>query len=230
MDTFGANNEIHYTLVSDEVAKKHEGLDVQAKLVLQIIEKAGSKGIWKRDIKFQTNIQQQSLDKIYKKLEQRCLIKRVKSINAKNKVLFMLYELTPSIEITGGVWYSSLEFDHAFISELRKFIIHCVRKINGGRGASISEIKRKLDQAEASKVELSYDDVELLVNTLVYDLKFEKVSTETNDETIYLWAKRVSSHCDFKWWDVLSPDFHFRSIKFEDGVVLSPHEPHHHTS
>lgn len=31
-------------------------------------------------------------------------------------------------------------------------------------------------------------------------------------------------------WDVLSPDFHFLDIKFEDGVTLSAHEPHHHTA
>jgi hypothetical protein len=27
----------------------------------------------------------------------------------------------------------------------------------------------------------------------------------------------------------LDPDFHFRRVRFEDGVVLSPHEPHHHS-
>ncbi len=31
-------------------------------------------------------------------------------------------------------------------------------------------------------------------------------------------------------WDALSPDFRFRNIRFEDGVVLSAHEPHHHTA
>jgi hypothetical protein len=31
-------------------------------------------------------------------------------------------------------------------------------------------------------------------------------------------------------WDVLSPDFQFLEIKFEDGVTLSAHEPHHHTA
>ena len=31
-------------------------------------------------------------------------------------------------------------------------------------------------------------------------------------------------------WDALSPDFHFLEIKFEDGVTLSAHEPHHHTA
>jgi hypothetical protein len=35
---------------------------------------------------------------------------------------------------------------------------------------------------------------------------------------------------EFKWWEVLDDDFHFRDGRFEDGVVLSKHEPHNHTA
>lgn len=53
----------------------------------------------------QTNIKRQVLDKIFKKLESRHLIKQVKSVTAKSKKMFMLYDLKPSKELTGGVWY-----------------------------------------------------------------------------------------------------------------------------
>jgi DNA-directed RNA polymerase III subunit RPC6 len=230
MSKSGVDNQLFYTLVADEVAQKYQGLDVSAKMVLQVIEKAGNNGIWTKDIRMQTNIQQQALNKIFKQLEQRRLIKPVKSVAAKAKKLYMLYELTPSKELTGGVWYSGLEFDHEFISELRTFVMHCVRRLNGGQGVTLSEIKGKMVQANVSRVELSLDEVKQLVQTLVYDYYIEEGLINDNGEVSFLAARRVSTMCEFKWWDALSPDFHFRAIKFEDGVTLGPHELHHHTA
>mmetsp|Transcript_7226 Transcript_7226/g.15609 ORF Transcript_7226/g.15609 Transcript_7226/m.15609 type:complete len:326 (+) Transcript_7226:163-1140(+) len=230
MSKSGVDNELYYTLVADEIAQKYVGLDVSAKLVLQCIEKAGNSGIWTKEIRMQTNIQQQALNKIFKQLEQRCLIKPVKSVTAKAKKLYMLYELTPSKEITGGVWYSGLEFDHEFISELRTFVMHCVRRLNSGQGVTLNEIKKKMEQAKVSRVELNVDEVKQLVETLVFDNYIEEGPLKDTDELCYICARPVSTSCHFKWWDALSPDFHFRSIKFEDGVTLGPHEPHHHTA
>jgi len=96
MSKSGLDNQLYYTLVAQEVAEKFKGLDVSAKMVLQVIEKAGNNGVWTKDIRLQTNIQQQALNKIFKQLEQRRLIKPVKSVAAKAKKLYMLYELTVS--------------------------------------------------------------------------------------------------------------------------------------
>ena len=54
-----------------------------------------------------------------KKLELRQLVKPVKSVNAGNVKKYMLYELQPSKEITGGPWYCDGEFDYEFISSLQ---------------------------------------------------------------------------------------------------------------
>ena len=59
-------DELYYTLVSDETAAKWAGLDLTARMVYQVIEKAGNLGIWTKDIRTQTNIQQQALNKIFK--------------------------------------------------------------------------------------------------------------------------------------------------------------------
>ena len=232
MSKSGVDNQLFYTLVADEVAQKYQGLNVSDRLVLQVIEKAGNKGIWTKEIKMQTNIHAQLLNKIFKHLEQRRLIKPVKSVTAKTKKLYMLYELTPSKEITGGVWYSGLEFDEEFISELRMFVVQCVKKLNEGRGVTLGEIKAKMKQIAVSKVELSLEEIKQLVQTLVYDHKIEEQEDSVNStgDIRYVAARRISTMCDFKWWDALSPDFHFRTITFEDGVTLGPHELHHHTA
>lgn len=223
------DNQLFYTLIDEEVAQKYIGLDANDRLVLQVIEKAGNKGIWTKEIRKETNMHPQPLNKIFKHLEQRRLIKPVKSVNAKAKKLYMLYDLRPSKEITGGVWYSGLEFDHEFISELRTFVIQCIKKLNDGKGVTMTEIKVKMRQVKVSKVDLTLEDVQQLVQTLVHDNLIEEGPLSNSGEVRYIAARRISTMCDFKWWDALHPDFHFRPIRFEDGVVLAAHELHHHT-
>jgi DNA-directed RNA polymerase III subunit RPC6 len=55
------------------------------------------------------------------------LIKLIKAVTAKAKKLYVIYDLQPAKEITGGPWYTELEFDHEFVSELRTFVMMCVR-------------------------------------------------------------------------------------------------------
>jgi DNA-directed RNA polymerase III subunit RPC6 len=238
---------LFYNLVSDEVASKFAGLDASARMVFQVIERAGNMGIWTKDIKKETNIQNQAMNKILKSLETRRLIKQVKSVTAKNKKLYMLFNLTPSTELTGGVWYSDLEFDHEFISELRTFLMHCVRRLNAGQGCTLPEIYEKMEQAKVSRVPLSLDNVRQLMQTLMYDYLVVQKDNSNSPEveiavsdgqavmnhntTVYVAARRITPMCEFKWWaDTLSPDFQYREIQFEDGVHLAAHEPHYHTA
>jgi DNA-directed RNA polymerase III subunit RPC6 len=224
------DNELVYKLVNEDTAAKFAGLDVQARMVYQIIEESGNKGIWTKDIRFKTKIQQQALTKIFKNLESRKLIKPVKSVNAKSKKCYMLYDLQPSKEITGGPWYTEMEFDYGFISELRTFIMHCIRRLNGGKGVTMKEIAEKMKLANVSRVQLNLQEVQQLIQTLAFDYKIEQNGVNQNEEALFIAAKPVTTPCDFTWWEVLSPDFHFQNIKFEDDVVLSAHEPHYHTA
>ena len=59
------------------------------------------RGVWTRDIKLSTNIPQHTLTKTLKILEQRNLIKSVRSVVSKSKKLYMLYDIVPAKEITG---------------------------------------------------------------------------------------------------------------------------------
>jgi hypothetical protein len=72
--------------------------------VYQIIQQAGTNGVWIRDIRVQSNLQQPRLTKILKNLEGRKLVKTVTLHANTNKKIYMLYELTPGEELTGGAW------------------------------------------------------------------------------------------------------------------------------
>ena len=97
-------DELFYQLVSDDLATRLSGLDETSRMVYQFIERAGNLGIWTKDIKIRSNIHQQTLNKIIKTLEGRKLVKPVKSVNSKTKNLYMLYDLIPAEEITGGAY------------------------------------------------------------------------------------------------------------------------------
>jgi DNA-directed RNA polymerase III subunit RPC6 len=227
------SKELWYNLLTEDVATKFKGLDTSARMVYQVIERAGNMGIWTKDIRLQTQQNIQALNKIFKTLETRRLIKPVKSVTAKAKKLYMLYSLTPAKELTGGVWYSDLEFDHEFIAQLRTFAIHCVKRLNQGKGVTLMEIQQKMIQAKVSRteLELSVEEVQQLVQTLVYDYLVEEAGENDNGEVLFVGARRVTTMCDFNWWtEALSPDFHFRQIRFDDGLELVAHEPHYHTA
>ena len=61
-------------------------------------------GMWTKDMKFHSNLQQPQITKILKTLESRKLVKSVKSVTGGNRKVYMLYELEPSRELTGGAW------------------------------------------------------------------------------------------------------------------------------
>jgi hypothetical protein len=57
-------------------------------------------------MKTATNIPQQTLTKTLKILEQRNLVKFVRAVTSKSKKLYMLYDMIPAKDITGGPWYT----------------------------------------------------------------------------------------------------------------------------
>lgn len=110
----------------------------------------------------------------------------------------MSYNLTPAKELTGGPWYTELEFDHEFISELRTFLMHCVRRLNGGKGVTLAELKDKMVQANVSRVHLSLEEVQQLMQTLAYDHLIETTSENEHGDALFVAARRLTTMCDFK--------------------------------
>ncbi len=82
-----------YRVIAEEVALRLQGLSAEEQAVLGIVDKANNQGVWVRNIKLQTRLQQTQINKILKKLENRKLIKAVKSVAFKNRKMYMLYDL-----------------------------------------------------------------------------------------------------------------------------------------
>lgn len=104
---------------------KTKGFENDEKAVYQIIERAGSKGIWIRDISVEAGkMNRVQVTKILRTLESKKLIKSVNSVQVPKKKMFMLAELTPDESVTGGAWYSDQDFESEFVEILND---HCYK-------------------------------------------------------------------------------------------------------
>lgn len=106
------------------------------------------------------------ITKSLKVLESRKIIKCVHAVNAKTKKVYMLYEIEPSRELTGGAWYSGTELDEDLINTLQE---QCFIFISQRGYASPEAVHAFMQETGIFKVELRVDDVITVLNTLVFD-------------------------------------------------------------
>ena len=193
-----AEKRLTYELQSEEMASKLARLTKEEQQVLQEVRKGKNHGVWIRDLRYNTRLQKNRIEKILKKLTIAGLIKSVKSIASMNRRLYMLKDIEPSRDISGGPWYTDSEFDADFINSLRSAIEQILRMStqgadldgedeSGGSGSasvllmSTVDIHKKLSQVGVMNddVKLTVDHIQEIVDTLVYDAIIEEVDPET---------------------------------------------------
>uniref|UniRef100_A0A3B4VJN5 DNA-directed RNA polymerase III subunit RPC6 n=1 Tax=Seriola dumerili TaxID=41447 RepID=A0A3B4VJN5_SERDU len=174
LDLLRNSSGLLYRMKDAQTSSKMKGSDNQEKLVYQIIEDAGNKGIWSRDIRFKSNLPLTEINKILKNLESKKLIKAVKSVAASKKKVYMLYNLQPDRSVTGGAWYSDQDFESEFVEVLNQ---QCFKFLQTNHTAP-----RLTDRC--SQVDLSMDDIETILNTLIYDGKVEMTVIAAKEGTV----------------------------------------------
>ena len=165
-----SSGEMVFRLVNEDKAAKMNGLTHEQVLVYQEIEKAGATAIWSGDIRKKLNMQTQSIDKTLKILLSRGLIKLTRDVNRKNRKIYILSDLEPSKEISGGPWYTDHEFDHEFVQVLSATIVKYVKE---NHSLSASAIHDKIRRSGITNVTISSDEFQLLLQTLVFDGRLE---------------------------------------------------------
>ena len=84
-------------------------------------------GIWTKHIKSKTELHQTVVDRCLKSLTQKQLVKVVKSVKYPTRKIYMLANLEPSVELTGGPWYTDNELDLEFIKALTQSCLSFIR-------------------------------------------------------------------------------------------------------
>ncbi|KAJ3358231.1 34-kDa subunit of RNA polymerase III (C) [Allomyces javanicus] len=177
----------YYRLIKEEEKEKVDELEYEEKLVFNYIKAVGTEGIWVRTLAIKTSLHQNSLSKALKKLEQRGLIKQVKSVKYGSKKFYMLAELQPSNEVTGGIWFTDQELDLNFVNTVAHACLRAIARksfpqdsqavfpSNYNRYLTITKITREINKIKITNVELTQADVEAVLDMLIFDNKIEKL-------------------------------------------------------
>lgn len=185
---------VTFQAVSMEDASKVQAMSADEEMVYSYVEAAGREGIWTKTIRAKTNLHQQVVARCLKNLESQRHIKAIKSVKFPTRKIYMLSSLEPSIEVTGGPWFSESEMDTVFISKLMDIVwAFIVEKsfpreaLNRSKIASqktypvsyrsyptVAEVHRHIVSSGVSTVELELSDIRQLCEVLVYDDRLER--------------------------------------------------------
>ena len=110
------------------------------------------------------------LTKTLKILEQRSLIKSIRSVVSKSKKLYVLFDVVPAKSVTGGPWYSDQEFDHEFVSELSNFIVHAISSKVSVQAMDLSAIVQCVVDSHAFTVRIILSAYEPVIFVFVHNL------------------------------------------------------------
>ncbi|KAK4289934.1 hypothetical protein Pmani_012264 [Petrolisthes manimaculis] len=165
-----------------------KGAEPEEQVVYKIIEECTTSGIWAREIRAKSNLHLNTVEKVLRKLESKKLIKSFNSVMAPKKKSYLLYELEPDRSLTGGAWYSDQQFDSEFVDILNqqccRFLedkLSTARQVAGGPMAvcntsyvSSKDVLKHITAIGITKVRLTIEDIETILETLVYDGKVER--------------------------------------------------------
>jgi DNA-directed RNA polymerase III subunit RPC6 len=152
-------------------------------LVVQVITQAGNAGIWTRDMKQRTNLPQTKISKTLKLLEERGVVKAVKSVQHASRKVYMLAVLEPGKELTGGPWYGGdQQPDTEFIETIRKVARGFVER--EGR-VTLAEVVDFIQESGVTNQVLCNEDVQSIMKTLEYDHIVDEFEDTRESENLY---------------------------------------------
>lgn len=81
--------------------------------------------------------------------------------------MYMAFDLEPSKEVTGGVWYNEAQLDTAFIQKIKRASVTAVSQLAGR--ATPREVAARLKERGETTNPLKAEDVAQLMDCLVYE-------------------------------------------------------------
>ncbi|ORX63196.1 RNA polymerase Rpc34 [Hesseltinella vesiculosa] len=189
LEVLQVNNENLVKAIDLKDAEKASRLNDEQRLVYNAIRAAGNSGIWTRDLKKKTNLHTIVLNRTLKTLENKQEIKSVKHVKYPTRKIYMLFNTTPSSEVTGGAWYTDQELDVDFIDSLKAACLKYIAARSFPRLENVrdgvygpeyehyptsTEVRRFITESRISSIDLSVKDISSLLDVLVYDGEVEK--------------------------------------------------------
>ena len=146
------NNAIAFTVRGRSAASKYASIkDPKAVSVYKLIETAGAAGIWKQAIKKKLNLHENVVEKALKSLQGSKHVKQLKAARNTAKKTYILYELEPTKDVTGGAWFSEGDIDSELIEIASQLVVQFVRKQSWMSGPKLPKLPSKEREKTAQK-------------------------------------------------------------------------------
>jgi DNA-directed RNA polymerase III subunit RPC6 len=163
-----------FRIIDPEKLERIAGLTEPQIQVYEIIEDSGAMGIWIRDIKLALGISTAQVGKHLALLVQKALVKKISPVSSKSRKHYILSEFNASPTITGGPWYTDGDFDDSFVDGIeeiaKKYIKHEPQPLSAG-----DILARLKDSAIIQPDTMNLHDMEVMLNTMVFDGSIEEI-------------------------------------------------------
>jgi DNA-directed RNA polymerase III subunit RPC6 len=143
--------------------------------IYKLITEAGTQGIWAKDLATKSKIPAGTLARLTKTLEHRKLIKQITPAQYKSRKVWMLYELEPASELSGGSWYKDGQIDSDLIERLRETTLEYISNCSGP--VTSEDVQTFLASQHLSR---SLENIEAILRTLVLDRELVSVESQTS--------------------------------------------------
>ncbi|KAF7143708.1 hypothetical protein RHSIM_Rhsim05G0080000 [Rhododendron simsii] len=143
-------------------------------VLLSLIKSKGDMGIWKADMKRETNLPEPVVNKALKILQGRNLIKEVVNVKSKGRKHYMATEFQPSKEVTGGSWYADGVLDIEYIRVLRESCLRIIKKMKVATTEGISEF---ITRNKITKADCTRQQIEEILSSMVLDNEIIEVKS-----------------------------------------------------
>jgi DNA-directed RNA polymerase III subunit RPC6 len=150
--------------IAEELASRFQDLSDEHRAVYKLVSDAASQGIWAKDLASKSKIPAGTLARLTKTLEHRKLIKQITPAQYRSRKVWMLFELEPNTELSGGSWYKDGQIDSELIDRLRSSTLEYIS--NCDEPVSAEDVQAFLVSQQWSR---SIENVESIIRTLVLD-------------------------------------------------------------
>lgn len=177
--------------------RKLTSMSEDEQMIYSYIEASGREGIWTKTLKAKTNMHQHIVIRCLKLLEQQRYVKLIKSVKHPTRKIYMLYNLQPSIDVTGGPWFTDSELDTEFIDSLLTVVwryialktfptafqepqantnvLQSAFPAQHTGFATLESIMEFITSHKITNVDLGPNDIRSLCDVLIFDDKIELV-------------------------------------------------------
>ncbi|KAJ3023101.1 34-kDa subunit of RNA polymerase III (C) [Thoreauomyces humboldtii] len=184
----GRTGELTFKARSVEEASKTGGMKDEERVIYRIVKDAKNTGIWIKHLKDRSGLGGTQATAAIKALEKRNIIKFVKPVKNPYRKVYMLFDVEPSTELTGGTWYTDNEMDMDFIEQLSAQVYKAIvmRSYPDPKSSAIypsshasyptaTDMRKYIFDKNITTVQLTVADVQSLLDRLYYDGKVTRI-------------------------------------------------------